>query len=283
MMEGSFGGYSSNSYQFNGVGSDRSNDFRKIAQKIGTNIQKISSNVSSMKRMVNLLGTPQDSQQMKNELHEVQHYTQNLVKDTNLNLKDLNNIPLPAHSINEREFKMQKDRLHEEFAAAANAFQDIQRFELQKEKEEVRRVRANSNIAPPPSSKDIFGDDAFSNQLIELQDSRQSQTQAQQNLQDDLDLEMLQQQEQSIQVLEKNICEVNDIFKELAVMVHDQGEMVDNIEASLENTTVHVSKATSELQQAAQYTNKLRKKRCILLLCGSAILVILLLLIYYSN
>lgn len=52
---------------------------------------------------------------------------------------------------------MQKDRLQEEFAAAANAFQEIQRYELQKEKEEVRRTRANSNIAPPPSSKDIFG------------------------------------------------------------------------------------------------------------------------------
>lgn len=52
---------------------------------------------------------------------------------------------------------MQKERLHEEFAAATNAFQEIQRFELQKEKDEVRRTRANSNIAPPPSSKDIFG------------------------------------------------------------------------------------------------------------------------------
>jgi len=280
-MEGSYGGY--NSYQFNGVGSDRAKDFKKVAQTIGTNIQKISSNVSSMKRMVNLLGTPQDSQELKNQLHQIQHYTQNLVKDTNINLKDLNNIPMPTLSTEQREYKMQKDRLHEEFAAAANAFQDIQRYELQKEKEEVRRVRANSNIAPPPSSKDLFGDDSFSNQLIELQDSRQSQRQMQQNLQDDLDLEMLQQQEQSIQELEKNICEVNDIFKELAVMVHDQGEIVDSIEASVEKTEVHVSKATSELRQAAQYSNKLRKKRCILLLCGSAILVVLLLLIYYSN
>lgn len=57
----------------------------------------------------------------------------------------------------QREFKMQKERLQEEFATAANAFQDIQRYELQKEKEEVRRTRANSNLAPPPSSKDIFG------------------------------------------------------------------------------------------------------------------------------
>uniref|UniRef100_A0A1B6G005 t-SNARE coiled-coil homology domain-containing protein n=1 Tax=Cuerna arida TaxID=1464854 RepID=A0A1B6G005_9HEMI len=227
-----------------------------------------------MRKMVNLLGTPQDSQELKQQLHQLQHYTQNLVKDTSGNLKDLNSIPPPALVTDQREFKMLKDRLQEEFATAANAFQDIQRYELQKEKEEVRRTRANSNIAPPPTSKDIFG---------ELRDNNTPKHLQQQQMQDDLDLQMLQQQEQSIQELEKNISEVNDIFKELAVMVHDQGEIVDSIEASVEKTEVFVGRGASELREAAQYSNKLRKKRCILLLCGSAILVILLLLIYYSN
>lgn len=45
-------------------------------------------------------------------------------------------------------------------------------------------------------------DDMFSNQLIELRDSNLSQQQLQQGLQDDLDVQMLQAQEQSIQQLE---------------------------------------------------------------------------------
>lgn len=45
-------------------------------------------------------------------------------------------------------------------------------------------------------------DDMFSNQLIELRDSNMSQQQLQQSLQDDLDVQMLQEQEQSIQQLE---------------------------------------------------------------------------------
>lgn len=48
--------------------------------------------------------------------------------------------------------------------------------------------------------------------------------------------------------------EVNDIFKELAVMVHDQGEIVDSIEASVERTEVHVERGNTELRQAVQYT-----------------------------
>lgn len=45
-------------------------------------------------------------------------------------------------------------------------------------------------------------DDMFSNQLIELRDSNLSQQQLQQGLQDDVDVQMLQEQEQSIQQLE---------------------------------------------------------------------------------
>ena len=54
------------SYQ-NG-GGRRDTDFQKLAQNIGTNIQKILQNVSSMQRMIGQIGTPQDSQQLQNQL-----------------------------------------------------------------------------------------------------------------------------------------------------------------------------------------------------------------------
>ena len=76
----------SDSYQ-NG-GGRRDTDFQKLAQNIGTNIQKILQNgiysqktlfwkcilisyllsVSSMQRMIGQIGTPQDSQQLQNQL-----------------------------------------------------------------------------------------------------------------------------------------------------------------------------------------------------------------------
>ena len=56
----------SDSYQ-NG-GSRRDTDFQKLAQNIGTNIQKILQNVSSMQRMIAQIGTPQDNSQLQNQL-----------------------------------------------------------------------------------------------------------------------------------------------------------------------------------------------------------------------
>jgi len=78
------------SYQVSGEG-----EFSKLAQTIGTNIQKISQNASSMQRIVVQLGTPADNPQLRNQLHQIQHYTGQLAKDTNKTLKDLANLTLP--------------------------------------------------------------------------------------------------------------------------------------------------------------------------------------------
>lgn len=46
----------------------------------------------------------------------------------------------------QRERKIQKERLAEEFTAALNVFQATQRIAAQKEKEQMQRVRANSGL-----------------------------------------------------------------------------------------------------------------------------------------
>lgn len=47
--------------------------------------------------------------------------------------------------------------------------------------------------------------------------------------------------------------DVNQIFKDLATMVHEQGEVIDSIEANVESAQVHVSQGAGQLQQARQY------------------------------
>jgi hypothetical protein len=49
----------------------------------------------------------------------------------------------------QRQWKMQKERLADEFTTALNMFQEIQRKEAQKVKEQMQRVRANSGLGDP--------------------------------------------------------------------------------------------------------------------------------------
>lgn len=54
-------------------------------------------------------------------------------------------------------------------------------------------------------------------------------------------------------IFQSDISDVNQIFKELGAMVHDQGEVVDSIEASIEKTEVFVNEGVNQLQQASSY------------------------------
>ena len=75
---------------------------------------------------------------------------------------------------------------------------------------------------------------------------------------------------------------MNTIFKDLATMVHEQGEIVDSIEANVESTHIRVSEGTDHLRQAESYRNKARKKNLYFGIIGLIILLILIIVIASS-
>ncbi|XP_020294909.1 syntaxin-7 [Pseudomyrmex gracilis] len=262
-------------------GPAREQDFGRLSQTIGTSILKISQNVSSMQKMVNQLGSSTDSQELRNQLHQIQHYTQQLAKDTSVHLRDLAILASNSGSTSpgeQRQRKMQKERLQEEFTSALNSFQAVQRLAAAKEKEMVRKAKASAGIPP-------FGEKKQET-LIELQNSRYSndaKLQQQEQLQEQMNLRMLEEQEASIRQLESNISDINQIFKDIGALVYDQGEVIDSIEASVERTEVSVTEGAAQVRQASMYQTKLRKKKCILLVIGVVILAILIGIIAWKS
>lgn len=73
---------------------------------------------------------------------QIQQYTQQLAKDTSANLKELNVIPTGLTQAEQRQFRMQRERMTDEFTTALNAFQGIQRTAAQKVKEQMLRNKA---------------------------------------------------------------------------------------------------------------------------------------------
>nr|CAD7589163.1 unnamed protein product [Timema genevievae] len=185
--------------------------------------------------------------------HQIQHYTQQLAKDTSANLKDLSSLPAPMSTSEQRQWKMQKERLADEFTSALNTFQATQRRAAQKEKDQMQRVRANSGLNDPFANLSKAGlGGRYTDQLIELQDSNTG-SQQQDQMMDEMNLQLLEEQEQGIRQLESDISDVNQIFKELGAMVHEQGEVIDSIEAHVEKTEVFVSEGNTQLRQASTY------------------------------
>ncbi|XP_035698799.1 syntaxin-12-like isoform X2 [Branchiostoma floridae] len=269
----------------NGIGRDSSSEFTRLTQCVSSNVQKITSNVSQVQRMVNQLGTAQDTHELRDKLHQMQHYTNQLAKDTNKYLKDLSNLPSPSSQSEQKQRKMQRERLTNDFSTALNNFQTVQRRAAEKERESVSRARANSGLPPVSNaSPNPFDDDVRTGdgQLIAFDGNQGGSSMTAQMMEEESNLEMIRERETNIRQLEADIMDVNSIFKDLATMVHEQGEMIDSIEANVESAAIHVESGNQQLRQASDYQKKSRRKLCIILIVGLIALGIIGLIIYLS-
>merc|ERR1712213_186286 len=95
-------------------------------------------------------------------------------------------------------------------------------------------------------------------------------------LQEHVDLEQLQERQRAFNQLESDILDVNTIFKDLAMLVHDQGDMIDSIEANVESTHVTIQNGTEQLCHAENYQTRARKKKLCLGLTFVSIIIIIL-------
>ncbi|XP_010177258.1 PREDICTED: syntaxin-12 [Mesitornis unicolor] len=235
---------------------------------------KVASQVAAqIKNLMSQLGTKQDSSKLQENLQQLQHSANCLAKETNEYLKELGSLPLPLSASEQRQQRLQKERLMNDFSAALNNFQAVQRRVSEKEKETVARARAGSRMsvnAPKDGERKGSGEDW-----------NQMQSQEEDVAITEQDLELIKERETAIRQLEADILDVNQIFKDLAMMIHDQGDMIDSIEANVESAEVHVERASEQLQRAAYYQKKSRKKMCILIL-GLAVASIIIGLIIWQ-
>ncbi|XP_066467299.1 syntaxin-7 [Tiliqua scincoides] len=241
-------------------------DPNQLAQRITSNIQKITQCTAEIQRVLNQLGTPQDTHELQQQLQQKQQYTNQLAKETDKYIKEFGSLP----SISEqRQRKIQKDRLVNEFTTALTNFQRVQRQAAEKEREFVARVRASSRVsggAPEESYRE--------GTLVSW--DNQAQVQDEEITEDDIRL--IEERESAIRQLESDIMDINEIFKDLGMMIHEQGDVIDSIEANVETAEVHVQQANQQLSRAADYQRKSRKKMCILILVvlvGAAILALI--------
>ncbi|XP_032877177.1 syntaxin-7 [Amblyraja radiata] len=235
---------------------DPSQDAEQLSHVITSNIQKIGWHSAEIQRILNQLGKPQDNVELRKQLQQKQQLVNHLAKETEKHIKEFGSL---AAVIEQRQRKLQKDRLVAEFTAALTNFQRIQREVAEKEKEFVARVRAGSHLstgAPDSQRGEI---------LLSLETPNQFQDQVEDGITEE-DLELIKDRENAIQQLESDILDINEIFKDLGMMIHEQGDLVDSIEANVETAEVHVHEANQQLSRAAEYQRKSRKKICILII-----------------
>lgn len=89
---------------------------------------------------------------------------------------------------------------------------------------------------------------------------------------------MAEHREKEVIKIVKSIVDLNDIFKDLAHMVKDQGTVLDRIDYNVEQTQVRVTEGYKQLQRAEMYQRKNRKMHCIVILATVTLFLLIVLI-----
>jgi len=89
--------------------------------------------------------------------------------------------------------------------------------------------------------------------------------------------EAVQSRDKEIAKIAQSIEELGAIFKELAVLVIDQGTILDRIDYNMEAVVEHTKTGIQQLEKAEKHQKSARPMKCIIcLLCTIGVLLIIL-------
>ena len=85
------------------------------------------------------------------------------------------------------------------------------------------------------------------------------------------------EREGEIRQIEQSVGELNELFRDVAHIVREQGDTLLTIEGNVENTLQDTRGADVELRTASRYQRQARTKACCLLLILAIVLIIVIL------
>lgn len=155
-------------------------------------------------------------------------------------------------------------KLSREFSAALSEFQVVQRRALEKERANKAALEEGTSASSPSADR---------SQQQQLMDEPRLAQQDEVDFQENLIIE----REGEIRQIEQSVGELNELFRDVAHIVREQGDMIDTIDVNVENTLTDTRRADVELRSASRYQKSARNKACCLLLILGIVLVIVVL------
>jgi len=90
------------------------------------------------------------------------------------------------------------------------------------------------------------------------------------------------EREEGIVSLHRSVQEVAEIFQDLALLVNEQGEAIDNIQTNIESASKHTTRGVKELKSANRRQRRARSRMCIFAVCLLVFLVIMVLVLKFA-
>lgn len=240
--------------------------FAKQTNALSRRIFQINSNVTQINRQ--LQGARRDTAQSRTTLHTLLETTREQVKQASDAYKELE--AMEEADVGGSAAKFAKSKMRKDFAMAIASFQEMQR-----KAQEYQQTHVSAAKQALQESEEVQEHGGA------YQQQQQQQVQAAPRLLDDTEIQynesLIEEREVEIQNIEQGITELNEIFRDLGTMVTQQGDLVDSIEANVDNTATQTQVASNELAKAQRYQRKSRNRMlCLLMILGVILTIVIL-------
>ncbi|KAL5342558.1 t-SNARE [Aspergillus crustosus] len=238
-------------------------EFQRLTESLSNQLFSLTSNVTRLSDQIALLGTKRDTERVRERVHTLLEQTRTGFRDVGDGIKKVQTW----EDVNPSQ-KWTQQKLSTEFKATLEEFQTVQRRALEKQRASAVAARTAVEDAEHPTEG---GAQQEQQQLLEEQPRLGNQ--------DEVDFQeaLIIERENEIRSIEQSVGELNELFRDVAHIVHEQGGQLDIISDNVERVHTDTQGANVELRSANRYQKNARTKACCLLVILAVILAIIIL------
>ena len=234
---------------------------------------QFTTSVTKFQKQVALLGTRRDTQEQRLKINALGKSIKELAKEISEGLKSSGGSAAPNSA-----------KLVQDFQQVVKEFQKVYRECLDKmsttmpQVDQGQRAGRRRNKAPGGAQQgppDLLGGPGSSEDPGVAQEME-----SQMLLDNQIDHHdvLIAEREEGIREIQGQIAEVRDIFQDLAVLVNEQGDMVNDIESNIISSHGHTQQAGKELIKAASHQKSARNRMCMIAVIMVVVIIVIVLL-----
>ena len=238
-------------------------------QSVEAALFQLTTNVSQYRRLAQGLGSGKDTPAHRQRIKQLGEKISGLAKDVSGQLK------AQGGAGGDGAAKLKRQKLVKDFSALLQDFQKAQRECAEREAASLpRQPKSRAGRAAEAQAATAAEQEANERQALLAERRRQEQQQLDSQI--EFNDALIEEREQGIVEIQHQIGEVNEIFQDLALLVNEQGEMIEDIESNIVRTGQHTSAAVTELKKADKSHKNLRNKFCFMFVVVAFIIAVLL-------
>ncbi|GAM20588.1 hypothetical protein SAMD00019534_037630 [Acytostelium subglobosum LB1] len=260
------------------------------------NIQQITVAYTTLTKLVQQLGTPKDSMDIREKIRSCVETTTQLISAESSKVRTLTTL---ANKARDSKTKLLYQKLVKEYNGSLQQFKEIAQVATKKERSTPLPQAPSQQQQQQPQQSgrgggNQYGGNQYGNQPMpyyddEKEDETQSlmeasrrQQLAQIESQREYQNSIIQERDEGIRQIEQSISEINEIFVDLSNMVAEQGVMLNTIEYSLESTVNNTAEGVTQIKKASEHQRSARTKMCWLALILFIVAGVLGVILFFS-